>query len=56
VRDLGLRNAKDRQIFFAAMQANAVVMTKDADRRSDRQHPFALQSFRAQAARLGAFT
>ena len=31
IRDLGLRNAKDRQIFFAARQANAVVMTKDAD-------------------------
>jgi predicted nuclease of predicted toxin-antitoxin system len=31
VRDLGLRNAKDRQIFFAARQANAVIMTKDAD-------------------------
>ncbi|MBM3790580.1 MAG: hypothetical protein FJW35_09560 [Acidobacteria bacterium] len=31
VRDLGLQNAKDRQIFFAARQANAVVMTKDAD-------------------------
>ena len=31
VRDLGLRNAKDRPIFFAARQASAVVMTKDAD-------------------------
>jgi predicted nuclease of predicted toxin-antitoxin system len=31
VRDLGLRNARDRQIFLAARQANAVVMTKDAD-------------------------
>lgn len=31
VRDLGLRNATDRQIFYAARQANAVVMTKDAD-------------------------
>ncbi len=31
VRDLGLRNAKDRDIFAAARQANAVVMTKDAD-------------------------
>lgn len=31
VRDLGLRNAKDPEIFFAAKQANAVVMTKDAD-------------------------
>jgi len=31
VRDLGLRNAKDRQIFLAAREANAVVMTKDAD-------------------------
>jgi predicted nuclease of predicted toxin-antitoxin system len=31
VRDLGLRNAKDREIFFAARQANVIVMTKDAD-------------------------
>jgi predicted nuclease of predicted toxin-antitoxin system len=31
VRDLGLRNAKDHEIFFAARQANAVVMTKDVD-------------------------
>jgi len=31
VRDLGLRDAKDREIFSAAKQANAVVMTKDAD-------------------------
>lgn len=31
VRDLGLRDAKDRQIFLAAREANAVVMTKDAD-------------------------
>ncbi len=31
VRDLGLRNAKDREIFLAAQKANAVVMTKDAD-------------------------
>jgi predicted nuclease of predicted toxin-antitoxin system len=31
VRDLGLRDAKDREIFFAARQANAIVMTKDAD-------------------------
>jgi predicted nuclease of predicted toxin-antitoxin system len=31
VRDLGLREAKDRQIFLAARQANAVVVTKDAD-------------------------
>jgi len=31
VRDLGLRNAKDKDIFAAARQANAVVMTKDAD-------------------------
>jgi predicted nuclease of predicted toxin-antitoxin system len=30
-RDLGLRNANDREIFFAARQANAIVMTKDAD-------------------------
>jgi predicted nuclease of predicted toxin-antitoxin system len=31
VRDLGLRNAKDQEIFSAARQANAVVMTKDVD-------------------------
>lgn len=31
VRDLELRNAKDKDIFAAARQANAVVMTKDAD-------------------------
>jgi len=31
VRDLGLRNAKDREIFLAARKENAIVMTKDAD-------------------------
>jgi predicted nuclease of predicted toxin-antitoxin system len=31
VRELGLRNAKDKEIFAAARQANAIVMTKDAD-------------------------
>jgi predicted nuclease of predicted toxin-antitoxin system len=31
VRDLGLRNAKDKDIFAAAGQAKAIVMTKDAD-------------------------
>ncbi len=31
VRDLGLRNASDSEIFLAAGQENAVVMTKDAD-------------------------
>jgi predicted nuclease of predicted toxin-antitoxin system len=31
VRDLGYREAKDRVIFFAARQADAVVMTKDKD-------------------------
>lgn len=31
VRDLGLRNAKDKDIFAAAGQAQAIVMTKDAD-------------------------
>jgi predicted nuclease of predicted toxin-antitoxin system len=31
VRDLGLREAKDREIFFAARKACAVVMTKDVD-------------------------
>jgi len=31
VRDLGLREAKDEQIFVAARDANAVIMTKDED-------------------------
>ena len=31
VRDLGLRDAKDHEIFLAARKANAFVMTKDAD-------------------------
>jgi len=31
LRDLGLRDATDRQIFDAAKQAGAVVMTKDSD-------------------------
>ena len=31
VRDLGLRHAKDKDIYAAARQANAIVMTKDAD-------------------------
>jgi hypothetical protein len=31
LRDIGLRDAKDRDIFLAAQQANAVVMTKDSD-------------------------
>lgn len=31
VRDLGLRDAKDLQIFRAAREKKAVVMTKDAD-------------------------
>lgn len=31
VRDLGLRDAKDSQIFEAARAAGAVVMTKDSD-------------------------
>jgi predicted nuclease of predicted toxin-antitoxin system len=31
VRDLGLRDAKDQEIYSAARQANAVVMTKDID-------------------------
>jgi predicted nuclease of predicted toxin-antitoxin system len=31
VRDLGLREAADRAIFFAARSASAVVMTKDID-------------------------
>ena len=31
VRDVGLRDAKDQEIFTAAKQANAVIMTKDID-------------------------
>ena len=31
VRELGLRDAEDRQIFGAAKQAGATVMTKDRD-------------------------
>lgn len=31
IRDLGLRDATDRQIFATAQQAGAVVMTKDSD-------------------------
>jgi len=31
VRNLGLREAKDFSIFQAAREANAIVMTKDAD-------------------------
>jgi predicted nuclease of predicted toxin-antitoxin system len=31
VRDLDLKNAKDEQIFMAARQAGAVVMSKDSD-------------------------
>ena len=31
IRDLGLRDAKDQQIFEAARQEKAVVMTKDSD-------------------------
>ena len=31
LRDLGLRDATDREIFFAARVADAVVMTKDSD-------------------------
>jgi predicted nuclease of predicted toxin-antitoxin system len=31
IRDLGLRDAKDKGIFDAARQGKAVVMTKDSD-------------------------
>ncbi|HYE73284.1 MAG TPA: DUF5615 family PIN-like protein [Blastocatellia bacterium] len=31
LRDLGLRDATDRQIFAAARQAGAIVLTKDRD-------------------------
>ncbi len=31
VRDIGLREAKDKDIFAAAREADAIVMTKDED-------------------------
>jgi len=31
VRDLGLRDAEDEEIFLAAKKANAIVITKDRD-------------------------
>ncbi len=31
LRELGLRDAKDREIFQAARRARAIIMTKDAD-------------------------
>jgi predicted nuclease of predicted toxin-antitoxin system len=31
IRDLGLRDADDKEIFHAARQEKAVVMTKDSD-------------------------
>ena len=31
IRDLGLRDAKDKEIFEVARRENAVVMTKDSD-------------------------
>lgn len=31
LRDVGLRDAADREIFFAARRESAVVMTKDSD-------------------------
>ena len=31
LRDLGLRDATDREIFFAARVADTIVMTKDSD-------------------------
>jgi predicted nuclease of predicted toxin-antitoxin system len=31
LRDLGLRDATDRSIFFAARAASAILMTKDSD-------------------------
>jgi len=31
IRDLGLLNAEDKEIFFAAKKANVIVMTKDSD-------------------------
>jgi predicted nuclease of predicted toxin-antitoxin system len=31
IRDLGLRDAEDKEIFEAARRGNAIVMTKDSD-------------------------
>ena len=31
VRDLGLRDAEDEEIFFAAREASVIVMSKDSD-------------------------
>ena len=31
VRDIGLRDAEDREIFFEARKQSAIVMTKDSD-------------------------
>ncbi len=31
VKELGLRDASDKEIFFAAKEANAIVLTKDSD-------------------------
>jgi predicted nuclease of predicted toxin-antitoxin system len=31
LRDLGLRDATDREIFFAAREASAILITKDSD-------------------------
>jgi predicted nuclease of predicted toxin-antitoxin system len=31
LRDVGLRDARDREIFFAARAADVIVMTKDVD-------------------------
>lgn len=31
LREIGFRDAKDRQIFFAAREAGAIVMSKDSD-------------------------
>lgn len=31
IRDLGLRDATDREIFQAARQGNVIIMTKDSD-------------------------
>ena len=31
LRDLGLRDATDREIFFEARASDAIVMTKDSD-------------------------
>jgi len=45
LRDLGLRDAEDEEIFLEAQKANAIVITKDSDARfASRQIRFAAQN------------